>query len=301
VKILLLGCNGQVGWELQRSLAPLGNITALGRESNNDLHCDLTDFDSLVATIYSLHPDIIVNAAAYTDVDKAESEPALVHCVNTDAPSILAHESQSIGAMLVHYSTDYVFDGGGERPWLETDATDPINIYGASKLEGENAIRNSGCRYLIFRTSWVYASRRTNFIRTILRIASGSDTLKVVSDQFGAPTGADLIADVTAHAIYQTKRQPELAGTYHLAAVGETTWYDYARFIISKARDAGYNIKVTDENIKPINSEDYPTAAARPGNSRLNCRKLEQNFGLKMPDWRNGVTMTLKEILPNVI
>jgi len=297
MRILLLGRNGQVGWELQRALAPLGEITAPGRESRDGLHGDLAQPETLADTIRSLRPALIVNAAAYTEVDKAESDPGPARRVNAEAPGVLARAARETGAWLVHYSTDYVFSGAGEAPWQETDPPDPVNAYGAAKLAGEQAVRESGCRHLLFRTSWVYAARGGNFLLTMLRLAAERSALRVIHDQSGAPTGADLIADVTAHAVRHALQRPESAGTYHLAAAGETNWYDYARFLIESARAAGFPVRVADAAITPVTSAEFQTPAARPHNSRLNCDRLEQTFGLKMPDWRDGVSRTLAEIL----
>jgi dTDP-4-dehydrorhamnose reductase len=297
LKILLLGCNGQVGWELQRSLAPLGQVTAFARQGHNGLSGDLADPDSLAVTVKKLDPDVIVNAAAYTAVDQAESEPEQARLINSEAPARLAREAQKTGAWLIHYSTDYVFDGSGTAPWREDDSTAPINLYGQTKLEGEEAIRESRCFHLIFRTSWVYAARGKNFIHTMLRLAAEPDSLKVIDDQFGAPTGAELIADVTAHAIRSACKDKSLSGTYHLAAAGETSWYEYARLIIQEAARAGMEVKTTPEKIIPVLSEEFPTAAARPKNSRLDTNRLQNTFGLRMPPWEDGVIRTLHEAI----
>lgn len=296
MKILLFGKDGQVGWELQRSLAPLGELVALGRDSKG--HCgDFADLDGIARTVRAIAPDVIVNAAAHTAVDRAESEPELARAINAAAPGVLAREAAATGAWLVHYSTDYVFDGSGERPWRETDATGPINVYGSTKLEGEQAIMQSGCRHLIFRTGWVYAARGGNFARTMLRLAQERDRLTVIADQIGAPTGADLLADVTAHAIRSVQRQPELGGMYHLAAGGETSWHGYACFVVEFARQAGIPIKVAPEGIEAVPTSDFPTPAKRPHNSRLDTIKLQQAFGLHLPHWKNGVVRMLTEIL----
>ena len=238
MKVLLLGKNGQVGWELQRSLAPLGELVALDRHSTlADGGCgDLNDLDGLRETVARLRPDVIVNAAAHTAVDKAESEPELARTLNTLAPGALAEASHAVGALLVHYSTDYVFDGSGTAPWTEAAATGPLSVYGQTKLEGEQRIAAAAARHLIFRTSWVYAARGGNFAKTMLRLAQERERLTVIDDQYGAPTGAELIADVTAHAIRQALRDNACGGTYNLAAAGETTWNGYARFVIESAR-----------------------------------------------------------------
>lgn len=295
MKILLLGKNGQVGWELQRSLAPLGQLVALDRHTVDGLCGDLTDFEALRAAIRHVKPDIIVNAAAYAAVDKAESEPELAERVNGYAVQVLAEEAKRLDAWLIYYSTDYVFSGAGQQQWLEGDAVGPVNQYGASKLAGEHAVAASGCKYLIFRTSWVYASRGKNFARTMLGLAKDRKTLSVIADQVGAPTGADLIADITAHALLKVVQCPQLGGLYHLAASGEVSWHGYASYIIDFARVAGEQLAVTE--IVPIDTESYPTPARRPLNSRLNTQKLRDSFSLHLPDWQSGVTRMLMEIL----
>ena len=294
MKILLFGKNGQVGWELQRSLAPLGQLTALDHDSREG--CGLfTDLEGLAATVRRVAPDVIVNAAAYTAVDKAEAEPELAKTINALAPGVLADEAQKLGAWLVHYSTDYVFDGSGERPWLETDTTAPLNVYGRTKHEGELAVARC-VRHLIFRTSWVYAARGANFAKTMLRLAQERDQLKVIDDQIGAPTGAELLADVTAQAIRSVQSQPALAGLYHLAAGGETSWHGYAQFLIERAREAGQPIRVKPEAIAAVPSSAFSTPAQRPLNSRLDTHKLQASFGLTLPDWRLGVERVLMEV-----
>ncbi|MBL4670586.1 MAG: dTDP-4-dehydrorhamnose reductase [Flavobacteriales bacterium] len=296
MKILLLGKRGQVGWELQRSLAPLGEIVALSRDSQN--YCgDLANLQDLAETVRQIKPNIIVNAAAYTTVDKAESEPELARIINVEAPSVLAREAALLDAWLIHYSTDYVFDGSGGTPWLETDATGPLGLYGATKLAGEQTIQSSGCKHLIFRTSWVYGARGNNFAKTMLRLAAERDSLTVIDDQVGAPTGADLLADVTAHAIRSVQNTPELGGLYHLVAAGETTWHGYARFVIDFARKNGLELKTLPESIIPVPSSAFPTPAQRPKNSRLDTRKLQTNFDLTLPHWQTGVTRMLTELL----
>jgi dTDP-4-dehydrorhamnose reductase len=296
MKILLLGKNGQVGWELQRSLAPLGEVLALDSKST-DCCGDLNDLEGIAATVRAYAPDVIVNAAAYTAVDKAESEPAQAQRVNAEAVAVLAHEAQQLGAWLVHYSTDYVFDGSGTQPWQEIDAVAPLSVYGASKLAGEQAIQASGCKHLIFRTSWVYAARGNNFAKTMLRLASERDSLSVIADQFGAPTSAELLADVTAHAVRSAMAKPELAGLYHLAAGGETTWHSYACFVLEQAAAAGVALNVAPQQVAAIATSAYPTAAQRPLNSRLNTDKLQQAFALQLPDWQAGVARMLSETL----
>ncbi len=296
MKILLLGKNGQVGWELQRSLAPLGELIALDHDSK-DFCGDFTDLDGLAQTVRAVAPDVIVNAAAHTAVDKAESEPELVRTLNALAPGVLAQEARRAGAWLIHYSTDYVFDGGGEKPWLETDPVAPLSVYGATKLEGEQLILQSGCQHLIFRTSWVYGARGGNFAKTMLRLASERESLSVIDDQIGAPTGADLLADITAHAIRTVRQRPELSGLYHLVAGGETSWHGYASFVIDFARCAGIPLKVAPDAIKPVPTSAFPTAARRPHNSRMDTTKLQHAFDLKLPAWEIGVARMLSEVL----
>lgn len=297
MKILLLGKNGQVGWELQRALAPLGELVALDRLRQDGLCGDLADLDGLRQTIRSLKPDVLVNAAAYTAVDKAESEPERALLINSTAPQVMAQEMQRLNGRLLHNSTDYVFNGGGVQPWKENDQPRPLNHYGLSKWQGEQAIAQSGCKYLIFRTSWVYATRGANFAKTMLRLAAERDQLSVLADQFGAPTGVELIADVTAYALRCVNSNPALAGVYHLAAAGEVSWHGYASFVIEQARVAGHDLAV--KSIAAISTSDYPTPAQRPLNSRLDCGKLCDAFDLKMPDWQVGVTRMLREIEGN--
>ena len=296
MKILLFGKNGQVGWELQRSLAPLGEPIALDADSR-ELCGDFTDPDGLIRTIRAVAPDVIVNAAAHTAVDKAESEPELARAINALAPAVLAQEAKRGNAWLIHYSTDYVFDGHGEKPWRETDATAPLNVYGATKLEGEQLIQQAGCKHLIFRTSWVYGARGGNFARTMLRLAQERDSLTVIDDQIGAPTGADLLADVTAHAIRTVQQRPELSGLYHLVAAGETSWHGYASFVIDFAGRAGIPLKIAPDAIKAVPTSAFSTPAQRPHNSRLDTAKLQGAFGLALPVWQNGVTRMLAEVL----
>lgn len=298
MKILLLGKNGQVGWELQRALAPLGELVALDRLGQGQLSGDLSEPESLAATVRTLRPDVIVNAAAHTAVDKAQSDAEQAGLINARAPAVLAREAAAIDALLVHYSTDYVFDGSGDAPRGEDAPTAPLSVYGRTKLEGEEQIRASGCRHLIFRTSWVYAARGGNFAKTMLRLAGEREQLKVIADQIGAPTGAELIADSTAHAIRVVREEPGLCGTYHLAAAGETSWHGYACFVIENARSRGEPVKVAAECIEPIPTTAYPTPATRPLNSRLDTTRFRSAFGLVLPDWRLGVARMLDEILP---
>jgi dTDP-4-dehydrorhamnose reductase len=296
MKILLFGKNGQVGWELQRSLAPLGEVIALDRHSTD--YCgDLLNPNGVAQTVLSLRPDVIVNAAAYTAVDKAESDPANASIVNAEAPGAMALAAAKIGAKLVHYSTDYVFNGSGSAPWRETDTPAPLGVYGASKLAGEQAIARSGAPHLIFRTSWVYAARGGNFAKTMLRLAQERETLSVINDQIGAPTGADLLADVTAQAITRWVSRDALGGLYHLSAAGETSWYGYAQHLFATARAQGMALKLIDAQLKPIPSSEYKTAAQRPLNSRLDCAKLKSDFNLHLPHWTVGVNRMLAETL----
>lgn len=296
MKILLFGKNGQVGWELQRSLAPLGEVIALATDSQD--YCgDLGNSDGLMNTVRTIAPNVIVNAAAYTAVDKAESDAESAHKINALACDVLARAAKQCNAILVHYSTDYVFDGSGNHFWLETDSPAPLSVYGESKRAGELAIINSGCQHLIFRTSWVYAARGHNFAKTMLRLGAERDKLTVISDQIGAPTGADLLADVTAHAIRAIRQRPELSGLYHLVAGGETSWHEYACFVLDFARRAGVEIKVAQDAIEPIPTTAFPLPAPRPLNSRLNTDKLHTSFNLSLPHWQQGVTRMLTEIL----
>jgi dTDP-4-dehydrorhamnose reductase len=296
MKILLFGKNGQVGWELQRSLAPLGELVAVDFDSQ-DLCGDFTRLDGIAQTVRIVSPDVIVNAAAHTAVDKAEDERERVHVINALAPAALAREAGKLGAWLVHYSTDYVFDGSGSKPRVETDPTGPLNVYGQTKLEAENAILESGCRHLIFRTSWVFAALGGNFAKTMLRLAQERDRLTIIDDQIGAPTGADLLADVTAHALRAAVKRPNVSGLYHLVAAGETSWYGYARFVLNCARENGLRLKVATENILPVPTSAFPSPATRPKNSRLDTEKLQNTFDLSLPSWQTGVARMLTETL----
>lgn len=301
MKILLFGKNGQIGWELQRTLAPLGKVVALDQGGGEGLVGELTDETGLRATVAAVSPDVIVNAAAYTDVDRAESEPEFVHRINAAALGVLAGEAAARGIWLVHYSTDYVFDGSGERPWHEDDPTGPLSVYAKSKLAGEEAIRASNCRHLILRTSWVYGARGSNFARTMLKLAAERDRLMVVSDQVGAPTGADLVADVTAHLVRSilTGAMKHFGGLYHLVPAGETSWHAYASLVINEARRRGMALKVKE--IVPIRSSDWSSSVVRPLNSRLDTTKLRTDFGIHLPDWQFGVMRLLDEILNTML
>lgn len=293
MKIVLLGPDGQVGWELRRSLALLGEVIALPRVAGGDL----AQPEALAARLRELRPDVVANAAAYTAVDKAESEPALAQTINAEAPGAIARVLAETGGWLLHYSTDYVFDGSGDQPRDETAATAPLSVYGRTKLAGEEAIRASGCQHLILRTSWVHAARGGNFARTMLRLAAERDSLNVIDDQIGAPTGADLLADVAAHALRGALANPSLSGTYHAVAAGETSWCAYARHVIGWASARGVVLKCPPEHIKAIPTTAYPTPAKRPLNSRLDTCKLRSSFGMTLPDWRAGVERMLHEAL----
>ena len=298
MKTLLLGRSGQVGWELQRSLGVLGELVALDSDAAHNpqgLCGDFTDLAGLARTIQTVQPDVIVNAAAHTAVDQAESEPELARTINALAPGVLAVEAAKLGAWLVHYSTDYVFDGSGNAPWRESDATGPLSVYGRTKLEGEIAVATHP-KHLILRTSWVYATRGGNFAKTMLRLASERDALTVINDQFGAPTSAELLADVTAHAIRTLQSRPELAGLYHCVAAGETTWHGYAQYVIEQAARLGHPLKVAAAQVSATSTASYPTPAKRPLNSRLDTRKLQSTFGLTLPHWQSGVQRMLTEI-----
>ena len=290
MKILLFGANGQVGWELQRSLSALGDLVALDRRSP-DLCGDLTDLNGIKDTVQRLAPDVIINAAAYTAVDKAESDATAAQLVNAAAPCALAQAANAIGALIVHYSTDYVFDGSGSTPWVETDLTGPLNVYGTTKLAGEQLIASQCPNHLIFRTSWVYAARGGNFAKTMLRLAQQRESLSVINDQFGAPTGADLLADATAHAIRQVLNRPQDAGTYHLTAAGQTSWFDYANYVINQQIRSQVAPEIIVKNITPVATIAFPTVAQRPHNSRLNTAKFQQTFGLQLAPWQQAARL----------
>ena len=292
----MLGSRGQVGCELCRTLALVGDVTALGREPRDGLCGDLERPDELRRTLRLLAPHVIANAAAYNDVDGAEADRERAERVNAEAPGVLAAEAASLDAWLVHYSTDYVFDGSGTTPWREDDPPAPLNVYGATKARGERAVRDAGCRHLIFRTQWIYAARGKNFLSKILHAAATRDRLQVVDDQTGAPTSAELVAQVTAHALLLAIARPALSGTYHLAARGETTWHGYARFALDAAREAGLPVRPTDAAIEPVATGAFPTVARRPKNSRLDVGRLEQTFDVRLPDWRVGVARAIEEI-----
>ncbi len=284
MKILLFGKDGQVGFELQRSLAPLGEVIALNRQQ-----LDLSDTTAITNSIYQHRPDWIVNAAAYTAVDKAETEAELAMQINALAPEVMANAAARIGCGLLHYSTDYVFDGSKASPWLETDIASPINVYGQTKWIGEEAIQASGCQHLIVRTSWVYDARGHNFLNTMLRLAESKEHLTIVDDQIGAPTWSRHIADVSGHLLQ--KATPLNSGVYHLTASGQTSWFGFAKAIFQRA--GAHGLKVPE--LAPIHTKDYPTPAARPANSLLNGQKLYQNFGLRLPDWQQSLSLVMQQ------
>ncbi|EPA0061543.1 dTDP-4-dehydrorhamnose reductase [Enterobacter cloacae] len=297
MNILLFGKTGQVGWELQRALAPLGNVIALDVHSRE--YCgDFSNPEGIAETVRAIKPDVIVNAAAHTAVDKAESEPEFAQLLNATSVEAIAKEAAKIGAWVVHYSTDYVFPGDGDKPWRETDTTAPLNVYGQTKLDGEKALQEHCPNHLIFRTSWVYAGKGNNFAKTMLRLAKEREELSVINDQFGAPTGAELLADCTAHAIRIAVSKPEVAGLYHLVAAGTTTWHDYALFVFDEARVAGIDLKLN--RLNAVSTSAYPTPARRPNNSRLNTVKFQRTFGLLLPQWELGVKRMLNELFTTV-
>lgn len=294
MKILLTGRDGQLGFELMRALAPLGDVVAVGRA-----HCDLADADALRALVRRVCPDVIVNPAAYTAVDKAESELESACAVNARATGILGEEAARLDALVVHYSTDYVFDGAGRAPWTESDTPSPRSVYGSSKLAGERALAEACSRHLILRTSWVLGVHGDNFAKSMLRLAARGERLRVVDDQFGAPTSAALLADLTALLVRQFAREGAAGfpyGTYHVAAAGETSWYDYARFVIEAARVAGQFLRAGPEDVLPVATEAYPTAARRPANSRLDTSLFRHTFGLRLPPWQDGVLHVLRQL-----
>jgi len=297
MKILLLGKNGQVGWELQRALAPLGTVIAVDRTQ-----ADMAKPESLRALVASISPDCIVNAAAYTAVDNAEEDIAIATIVNAGSVRVLAEEALRLNAWLIHYSTDYVFDGNKKGPYVESDSVNPLSVYGQSKLEGEQYIHASGCKHLIFRTSWVFSAHGSNFVKSMLRLAKERESLNIVADQFGAPTSAELIADVTSLCINQIVSKgsafsKDKSGIYHLVSSGEATWHSFAQYIIGEAIDMGANLKTTPNTILPISTSEYPVPATRPQNSRLSTDKLQHTFALHLPQWQTYVDRMLKEII----
>jgi dTDP-4-dehydrorhamnose reductase len=294
MKILLSGKNGQLGFELQRALAPLGEVVAVGTQD-----CNLADADALRALVRRVAPDVIVNPAAYTAVDKAESDEATARAVNAVAPAILGEEGAKLGALVIHYSTDYVFDGTKQGAYTESDAPAPQSVYGRTKLEGEQGLAAANPRHLILRTSWVVGAHGGNFAKTMLRLAGEREKLTVVADQFGAPTPAALLADVSAHLVREHARAggPGFPyGTYHVAAGGETSWHGYAQFVIGEALAAGKALKATVDAVAPLATEQYPTPARRPLNSRLDTARFRTAFGLRLPPWQDGVRHVLQQI-----
>ncbi|MCY9811138.1 dTDP-4-dehydrorhamnose reductase [Aeromonas caviae] len=287
--LLLLGSHGQLGWAIRQQLESAQLSVALFTGG------DFLQPERLVVLIERLRPRVIINAAAYTQVDQAELEPVLAYQINTHAVAALAEASRRVGALLVHFSTDYVFDGGGNRPWREEDKPSPLNVYGQSKWQGELAIMASGCRHLIFRTSWLHSPYRKNFLKTMLHLGQERESLSIVCDQIGAPTSAIMLAKVTLQAIEQTLVNPALCGLYHVAAVGETSWYDYACFIFAEANALRSEFKLSD--VKPVHSPADPVVAHRPLNSRLDTAKFRAAFSIDLPDWRDGVRDTLWQIL----
>lgn len=297
MKIMLLGKDGRIGWELQRALAPLGQVLALSRAD-----ADLSDLEKVRTLVGNHEPNVVVNAAAYTSVDKAESEPWIVRRINTEAVGVLAEEIQRFGGWFIHYSTDYVFDGEKtDGAYLETDIAKPLSVYGKSKFDGEELIRSSGCHHLIFRTSWIHAIRGSNFAKSILRLAQQRTDLNVVSDQIGAPTSAELVADITAvclHQLIQKSVDPNsFSGTYHLACKGETSWHRYAQLVISEAINCGMSLRARPNTVHPIRSDDYPSIAKRPANSRLDTAKLSNSFDLTLPHWEIQIKRLVAELV----
>jgi dTDP-4-dehydrorhamnose reductase len=294
MKILLLGRDGQVGWELQRSLSTVGDLVA-SEQDELDLECQ----DDVRRWVRRHEPDIVVNAAAYTAVDQAESEPDKAHRINAEAVGVLAEEANRLNAWLVHYSTDYVYDGEKTSPYDESDPAHPLSVYGRTKLEGDERIRERHAKHLIFRTSWVYSMRGNNFAKTMLRLAREKEKLNVIADQHGAPTSAELIADVTAAALRQAIQNgshKDLSGTYHLVAQGETNWHGYAQYVLTLAREMGMVLKTPPEEVYPIPTDAYPLPAKRPRNSRLSVSKLNAIFDVHLPDWRYHVRRFMEEL-----
>lgn len=295
MKILLTGKNGQVGFELRRALAVLGDVLAVDQQE-----CDLTNEQAIRQLVRNFSPDVIVNPAAYTAVDKAESDAEVAFAVNALAPKVLGEEAAKLGAWVLHFSTDYVYDGEKQGAYVETDPTAPQSVYGASKLEGEHALIASGAKHVILRTCWVVGAHGGNFAKTMLRLAKERERLTVVADQFGVPTSAALLADVSAHIVRQVCLQANggaLAGVYHAAASGSSNWHEYACYVIERARAAGHAIHVAPEAVLPIGSHEYPVPAKRPKNSRLDTTKLREAFGLNLPSWQSGVDHILDQIL----
>ncbi len=291
MRMLLFGRNGQVGFELRRALAPLGEVVAFDYPA-----CDLSKPDSIREVIAATKPEVIVNAAAYTAVDKAESEPALARAINADAPGIIGTEAKKLGARVIHYSTDYVYDGTKATPYVETDATNPLGVYGLTKRDGDEALAASGAEHFVFRTSWVFGAHGANFVKTVLRLAAEREKLNIVADQFGAPTSAALIADVTAQVLGQLRwRDPAHmpSGVYHLAAAGETSWHGFAQAILRGGVLRRLSFKIPPEEVRAITTAEYPLPAKRPANSRLDTTRLATTFGLVLPHWQAGLDHVL--------
>ena len=301
MKLLILGKNGQVGWELQRALQPLGEVLALDRHQDaKTQYCgDITNFDAIARVITQFRPNIVANATAYTAVDQAETDLEQEDLINNLAVKHLAEQCKTVSALLIHYSTDYVFDGQGQTAWQETDEKAPQNAYGHTKLAGEIALEQSQAKFVNFRTSWVYGTHGNNFIKTMLKLAKSKDELNIIADQIGVPTGAALIADVTAQVIryydFNPDQHHDLHGHYHLAPQGETSWYDYAQFIFEKARQKGIELQI--KQVEAIPTTAYPTPAKRPLNSRLNTQKLQQTFYIHLPEWQQGVEHAIAEMI----
>lgn len=295
MKILLFGSTGQVGWQLRRSLAVLGDVIPLDRGSDGG---DLEDLRAIAAKVASVRPDVVVNAAAYTAVDRAEDEPEAAAAINALAPRVLAESSRDVGAWLVHYSSDYVYPGSGEQPWRENDPPGPLSVYGRTKLAGDEAVVAGNPRHLVLRTSWVFDSWGQNFARSILKAAASRDELNVVADQWGAPTRASLVADVTAHAMRAAMAggPASLAGVYHVAASGRTNWHEYATLLVSEAARAGMPLRATADRVLPIATSGYPAKARRPANSLLDTQRLRTTFGLSLPPWEDGVRAVVAEL-----
>lgn len=294
MKILVTGKNGQVGFELQRALAPLGEVVAVDQSD-----CNLGDADAVRNLVRRIAPDVIVNPAAYTAVDKAEVDQQTAFAVNAQAPGVLGEEAARLGALVVHYSTDYIFDGNKEGSYSESDQPGPQSVYGSTKYSGERGLAEANPRHLILRTSWVVGAHGSNFAKTMLRLAAERERLSVVADQFGAPTSAALLADLTAHLVRQYQREGAEGfayGTYHVTAAGETSWYDYARFVIQEALDAGKTLKAGPDAVAPLSTAEYPTPAKRPANSRLDTTHFRTTFNLRLPPWQESVRQVLRQI-----
>jgi len=295
MKLLLLGSNGQLGWELQRSISMLGELKVCDRNT-----VDFFDLDGLRKLIRGYKPDVIVNAAAYTDVDKAESDEENAFRVNSKAVDLLAQEAKVLDAWLIHYSTDYVFDGTKMGAYIEEDKTNPLSIYGKTKLQGEEVIKKSKCKYLIFRTSWLYGTHGKNFFKTIIKLAKERDELRVVSNQIGAPTSAELVADVTSLCLYRIAQNSlsskEISGIYHLTSTGKASWYDFAKYVIIEAKKSGGVFLTNPENIIAINASEYVLPAKRPANSLLDTQKLCKTFNLQLPVWQIHADRVIREL-----